>query len=259
MLCPICEQEMGGIIEHSKISALTLRKCSACGFYSVDLNGWKYPYKNKDYYQDTCSIVINSDRPFYNYRVRHIGKFASGKLAVDLGCGLGETAVALAKAGFEAHGVEESANAITLLRQRFPFVTWHNSRIETFLQNAEHFDVITMFHVLEHIPRPASVCRAVSNSLAKDGVLVIEVPDVSGGQARLKGWDWHYWLPHHVNYFSLATLRRLLEPLGFQLVHFETKYHFGFPQGVRWRDMVHSILNLIGLSDIITTYWRKVD
>jgi hypothetical protein len=88
--------------------------------------------------------------------------------------------------------------------------------------------------------------------------LVIEVPDVSAGQARLRGWRWKYWLPHHVNYFARGTLRRLLEPFGFKLERVEFKYHLLFPQGIWWRDLVHDSLARIGLHDIITTYWRKL-
>jgi 2-polyprenyl-3-methyl-5-hydroxy-6-metoxy-1,4-benzoquinol methylase len=175
-----------------------------------------------------------------------------------LGCGLGETVVALSELGFEAHGVEESKAAICFLTAAYPRAMWHQMSVARYLETADSFDVITLYHVLEHIPQPQRIVRLLAQSLRPNGLLVIEVPDVSGGQARLKRWRWQYWLPHHVNYFAPHTLRRLLEPAGFHLESVERKYHLQFPQGIKWRDGAHSLLARLGFHDIITTYWQRV-
>jgi len=102
-----------------------------------------------------------------------------------------------------------------------------------------------------------SVCKMLADALCPKGLLVVEVPDVSGGQARLRGRKWQHWLPHHVNYFNLATLSRILVPMGLQYAGIEVKYHLTFPQGIVWRDAIHAMLAHLGLHDIITTYWLK--
>lgn len=169
---------------------------------------------------------------------------------------LGRDCVALGQAGFETHGVEESKKAVDLLRNSYPDIVWHHKRVDSFLAAVEPsaFDVITLFHVMEHLSNPREICGQITRTLKPNGLLVVEVPDVSGGQARLRGWGWQHWLPHHVNYFNRRTLCRLLEPLGFKLHHVEFKYHLGFPQGIWWRDWIHDALARFGLHDIITTY-----
>ena len=103
---------------------------------------------------------------------------------------------------------------------------------------------------------PGKVCRLARERLRSGGVLAIEVPDVSSGQARLRGNNWGMYIPDHVNYFTTATLRRLLEPIGFRLVGKERKYHFAWPNGVWWRDVMHEALSAVGMHSIITTFWR---
>jgi SAM-dependent methyltransferase len=256
MQCPICFNTMTGIKPWKP--RLNLLTCSNCGFVTADLNEWKYPYSNLDYYEATEPRAINSERPYINHRINQILKFVCGGRAVDLGCGLGETAIAMSRAGFETHGVEESSNAINFLKKEYKGIHWHNESIIQFLENKRScFDVISLFHVLEHIPNPAVACRLAASALRSKGLLVVEVPDVSGGQARLRGRNWRHWLPHHVNYFNLSTLRALLIPLGLSYESKEVKYHLGYPQGIWWKDATHCALAQLGMHDIITTYWQK--
>ncbi|MFC1560956.1 class I SAM-dependent methyltransferase [Candidatus Latescibacterota bacterium] len=236
----------------------TIMICNKCGFYGINLDGYKYPYLDHDYYPCIRPDMINPGRPHIRYRIKQVMKFVSKGRAVDLGCGLGETAIALQHAGFEVDGVDESKKAIEFLRQNFSSIKWHNNKIEDFLTNNKNFDVIAMYHILEHIPNPHFFCSIIHESMHQNGLLIIEVPDVGGGLARLRGWSWHHWNQHHVNYFSLSTLCRLLKPLNFRLEHVELKYHLCYPQGIKWRDMIHGLLVRLGLNDIIVTYWRKL-
>lgn len=257
MQCSICNHPMGSAPVWQK-PGLSVVRCPNCGFYAADLAEWQYPYVEHDYYGEIDPAVVSPERPYVRHRLRQICRYIKHGRAVDLGCGLGETAIALARAGFETHGVEESENAIAFLRNNFTEAHWHNTRIEPFLEvTAGTFDVITLFHVLEHIPRPRAVCKMLTDALCSRGLLVVEVPDVSGGQARLRGRKWQHWLPHHVNYFNLATLSRILVLVGLRYAGMEVKYHLTFPQGIVWRDAIHGMLAHLGLHDIITTYWLK--
>ena len=241
MECPICKGTMQGTMTAAQQgkSELHILKCVNCCFLGVDLDNWHYPYIDQDYYTNIDLKAIHPERPHIRHRVSQMCRFVSQGRAVDLGCGLGETAIALSRAGFEAHGVEESSNAITFLHDNFPDLHWHNAQILPFLEGqCDVFDIVSLFHVLEHVPRPRELCQRAVAALRNKGLLVIEVPDVSSGQARFRGQRWQHWLPHHVNYFSLATLKRLLVPLGLELVGMEVKYHLSFPQGIWWRDVM---------------------
>lgn len=241
-----------------EVNQLHVLNCtnSSCKFIGLDLETWESPYSAADYYPDIKNEDVNPHRPFIRKRVSFIRRYVGGGKFVDLGCGLGETAIAASVAGFDVWGVDESQNAIAFLNHNYPAVHWTCNQLDTFLQGNERFDVIALFHVLEHIPHPRGFTSILRTSLFPTGFLVIEVPDTHGGLARLRGRRWEYWLAHHVNYFSTVSLRRLLEPCGFRLVHSEKHYHFGYPQGILWRDAIHGTLAKIGLNSIIRTIWQ---
>jgi len=202
--------------------------------------------------------MVNPNRSFIQHRVKQIRRYVSSGRCGELGCGLGETAIALARHGFTVEAVDESSNAVNFLKARYPEVSWHCERLDAFLERAtESFDVITLYHVLEHIPFPGAICDLIARVVRPEGLLVVEVPNVAGLHARLWRWKWWYWLDHHVNYFHIGSLRRLLEPRGFRLLEVEGKYHFSHPQGVLWKDVLKGTLARIGFADVICTYWMR--
>ncbi|MEO5742121.1 MAG: class I SAM-dependent methyltransferase [Vicinamibacterales bacterium] len=84
---------------------------------------------------------------------------------------------------------------------------------------AESFDVVTLWDVLEHTPDPKTEVREIRRLLKDDGLLVINYPDIGSWMARIMGRSWVYLLDVHLYYFTRATIARLLEDAGFELVH----------------------------------------
>jgi len=239
-----------------KTAELSVLKCENCSFIGLDLETWQYPYSEKDYYANINDSDVKPERPFILRRVDFVRKYAGGGRLAELGCGLGETAIALSQAGFEVYGVEESKNATDFLKSYFGDVHWTCDNVNNFLSENKPFDVLTLFHVLEHIPQPRSFAGLCRNALNPCGILIVEVPDVYGGLAKLRGRKWEYWLPHHVNYFGVKSLRHLFEPLGMRLIKSKKLYHFGYPQGILWKDIIHGGLARAGMNSIIRTCFR---
>jgi hypothetical protein len=77
------------------------------------------------------------------------------------------------------------------------------------------FDVITMVHVLEHVAGPADLLGELGNKLKPDGRLVIQVPAFRANPFDLTIAD-------HCSHFTAASLCRLLDDAGFEVIHCET-------------------------------------
>src|SRR5262249_45674273 len=158
-------------------------------------------------------------------------------------------AIALSNAGYQVVGVEESTKAVNFLRTEYPTVEWSNSTILDFLErHPAYFDVISMFHVLEHMPHPKRVVELMDASLRGDGIIVIEVPDVGGGLAHLKGDKWDYYVDHHVNYFDVKSINKLFGLFRYRMTFLEKTYHFSFPQGHLFKDLVKGTLARLGIN-----------
>jgi SAM-dependent methyltransferase len=84
---------------------------------------------------------------------------------------------------------------------------------------AAAYDVISMFHYLEHTPDPQRELAAARTALRPGGHLLIEVPDPESRWPTLLGKWWVPWLqPQHLHLIPVANLRRRLEELGFTVV-----------------------------------------
>jgi SAM-dependent methyltransferase len=80
------------------------------------------------------------------------------------------------------------------------------------------YDVISMFHYLEHTREPLAELAAAAHVLEPGGYLLIEVPDPECAYGRLLGSRWVCWFqPQHLHFLPLANLRAALERQGFQV------------------------------------------
>ena len=97
-----------------------------------------------------------------------------------------------------------------------------------------HFDAITLYHVLEHIPELNPFLSELRRVLKpQTGTLVIEVPNGEGLQSRLQKAEWPYVHPHdHLYYFSARSLPKLLRKHGFQEIRLGKPRRVGPTAGI---------------------------
>lgn len=127
---------------------------------------------------------------------------------LDLGCGDGLFLRLALRSNIDALGVDK-------LPPLHPKAI--SSSIED-LKLDKNFDVVTMFHVLEHVDKPANVLEKAKTFLKKEGVLVIEVPLVGNFSERFL--QKHYFAYHdktHANFFTKKELIELLDKAGFAI------------------------------------------
>ncbi len=93
---------------------------------------------------------------------------------------------------------------------------------------AGYFDMVILWHVLEHLKHPDQTIREIRRILKPGGTLVVAVPNFSSWQARWAGENWfHLDLPRHLFHFPFAALRQLAEDRGFE---FRSAHHFSLRQ-----------------------------
>ena len=103
-----------------------------------------------------------------------------------------------------------------------------------------HFDVVSLWHVFEHLPNPEEILREIARILKPHGLLVIEVPNLSSWQFKISRGTWiHLDSPRHFFHYSPYNLNKILGSHGFHVRSLRTlSWEFG-PFG-----MLQSLLNV---------------
>ena len=174
-------------------------------------------------------------------RARSIARLRSPGAVLDIGCGRGIMLAALRRAGWRVMGTEVCDHAAEHARDVLGLDV-HVGDLADCPLGDEKFDVVTLWHVLEHVPDARGCLEQVRRRIKPDGLLIVSVPNLSSLEARLGGRHWfHLDLPRHVSHFSRRTLTELLKSVGFTPVktkRFSLEYG---PYG-----MLQTLLNRMG-------------
>jgi len=140
-----------------------------------------------------------------------------GGTLLDVGCGSGGYLLAMKNLGWRVIGVEPNERAAAHARAAGLAVL--NSTLEAAPIPPRSVDVVTFWHVIEHLPDPLATLRHARTLLRTGGLLLAEVPNIESMQARLFREYWfHLDSPRHVTMYSARTLETLLQTAGFTLV-----------------------------------------
>jgi SAM-dependent methyltransferase len=140
----------------------------------------------------------------------------SSKRLLDVGCGHGWVLNAARRSGWECTGLDFPSEATEFARRELGLDIIEGDFLSAELQGSS-YDVISLWHALEHMPDPDAVLKRAQSLLRPDGVLVIGVPN-SACRGLLKagaGWIWLQQPFVHLWHFSERNLPQYLRRAGF--------------------------------------------
>src|SRR5262249_43958686 len=136
---------------------------------------------------------------------------------LDFGCGSGAFLARMRQDGWQVTGVDTSEAAVDRVRGEMGIRALLGSLPHHAL-NPASFEVITMWHSLEHVHSPLDVLRAARELLVPGGRLFIAVPNIDSLPFRWFGATWYGLdLPRHLTHFAPWTLQLMLERSGFRV------------------------------------------
>lgn len=208
-----------------------LFRCNACSFLftnprpAIDKIG---PYYQSDRYVSHAGNKASFSFIYKLYdwvRTYSIGKkialikrfHQSGNL-MDLGCGLGYFLDGVVKDNtFNAVGVDVSEEAIEYVKKRFGYTVKPEQDLDLF--EAQSIDVITQWHVLEHVHLLKERMQQLKKLLKPGGTMFIAVPNSDSWDAKHYKAFWDgYDVPRHLYHFNQQSFGRLMQNHGFKVV-----------------------------------------
>lgn len=166
---------------------------------------------------------------------------------LDFGCGKGQFLHRAQMCGCKVKGVETAKNRAEFGRNKYDLDIISDEYISGQIDGSP-FDVITLFHVLEHLPNPKKLLsELIENNLTPNGYLIIEVPLFNSTQSKIGGKRWiHLDPPLHISHFTKHTLSNLISELKLNPIRYE---YFSIHLGIL--GMVQSIMCFCGYKKMI--------
>lgn len=235
--CPICNHDkfnaflscMDYYVSHETFQIV---RCEKCGFRFTNPRPDETEIK-KYYISDEYISHSSTPKGLVNKIYCRVRKFTirkklslveeirrnqkkGTKSILDFGCGTGEFISACRKRSWNIYGVEPSEIARKNAQEQHSIVPL--STEEFFKFNKKIFNIITLWHVLEHIHRIDDALKQFHRTLNDDGVLIIAVPNNNSYDAQKYGSCWAaYDLPRHLFHFIQRDMESLMEKHGFKL------------------------------------------
>lgn len=179
-------------------------------------------YESDEYISHTDSKQSLFDRVYQlvrNYtlqkKIKLINSFnTKSKTILDIGAGTGDFLATCKKNNWKVSGVEPSEKARKISEEKNIELLSDISEI-----NNQLFDVITMWHVLEHVPNLSEYIHQLKSLLKENGVLVIAVPNYKSYDANYYKEFWAaYDVPRHLWHFSKTSIEKLFSKVSMEVV-----------------------------------------
>lgn len=226
MTCPCCShdswQPFGQVKDHSVTGEeFQLETCVSCGLLRTlvadpaDLGRY---YQSKDYISHTSTATSVMQRVYLLARkytlwrkTKWLTRLSQGnRTLLDYGCGTGDLVAHLRHRGWQAEGMEPDQHARQKAISKGSPVYSDIGELPA----GKQYRLITLWHVLEHIPGPTDILHQLKNHLAPEGRIIVAVPNPWSEDARHYGKLWAGLdVPRHLWHFPQNAIKSMAENL----------------------------------------------
>lgn len=214
--CPVCASDT-----HAEVLAkndLRLVRCCSCAMVYASpveaamVTGAFYDQLAAPFYLSPDKLESDYAPVRFERELKLFRRFCSSGRVLDVGCSTGAFLAQLRRRfamDYEALGIDVAGPALDYAESQGVAAVRESYLTATF--GGKPFDAITFWAVLEHLADPRAFLSQTASILKPGGSCFILVPNFRSLAVRLLGAKYRYILPQHVNYFTPATLARLVE------------------------------------------------
>lgn len=192
-------------------------------------------YKSDDYISHTDSKRNLFERAYHlvrsyslNRKLALVDTYAShGRNLLDVGCGTGDFLSAAKNRHWNAFGIEPNEEARAIANSKTGNSVFDTNKLLEF--DSEPFDVITLWHVLEHLPNLEEHVSVLKKLLKPNGTLIVAVPNYKSYDAQFYKAYWAaYDVPRHLWHFDKSSMSKLFQNVSMEVVKTKPMYFDAF-------------------------------
>lgn len=196
--------------------ATTLWRCATCGLYQQGSPPTAGVYEQQ--YHDPYLKSLRRKVFTAHMRLCRIANLVPSiqPSLLDVGCSIGATVTAAKQRGWDAHGADVSQSAIDFCHRLELNCRWYDGGFLPYPNQS--FDVVTSWHVIEHVDDVTKTLQDWFRVLRPGGILMLETPHAQCWKARMLGARYaKFWPPEHVYTFTPHTIAPFLQRVGFEV------------------------------------------
>jgi SAM-dependent methyltransferase len=221
--CPLCGCSAYRLLFTHKECGKVVR-CTRCGLkFTRSRSTASWPELRKLHPEPLPSMVLQKqDTQIDDFLdiLQRIKRYqARGKL-LELGCLTGHFLALASKAGYEGTGIEPDPWAADYARREFGLNIYETPIPELHFDDGT-FDIIAMFHVMEHLTRPMETLLDLRRILREEGLLAIEIPIIDTLYPMAMGTRHRHYVFDHTLFLSRKLAAEFLHKAGFNILHTE--------------------------------------
>jgi 2-polyprenyl-3-methyl-5-hydroxy-6-metoxy-1,4-benzoquinol methylase len=224
-VCNLCQQ--AGATWYCRKDSIDVLRCPCCGLiYTAETRGYEdlVGHYSEEYFEPYLKTKAIHQRQRFGKRIKEIKQYAFPGTLLDVGCGAGFFLKLASETGYAAEGIELSPYAVQYARQKLGLRVSQGELGEAHFSD-ESFDIITLWHIIEHVRDPRTFLCQAHKLLRNNGLLAVEVPNIGSPLARIAGEHWELMAPlEHFYYFNISTIKRYLTECGFTVLRMQTFY-----------------------------------
>jgi len=229
-VCPNCKSGENKL--RIKEKEFLIGECNLCGLVFL-LNPpddsviyedyYQIEFKGKDYNKSSNFPHLKEIFEINKQRTSLIKEITNDKkdlTLLDIGCGSGLFLKSCKDEYLNGEGIDVSNTALNFARNEFG-LTVYNKPVDELIKEYKKYDLITLWHVLEHFLEPIDDLQKIKKLLSPNGILLIEVPNLKSVKFILSGSKWkggNHPL-YHRSFFTAKTLQNTLAESGFNDVN----------------------------------------
>lgn len=228
--CPSCDQDDYKTLDSDR--GLSIVKCQNCDLIYTNpraKDAQENYFGDAEVFYNEARLIFKNKKEHhrdrnYIYELKKIKKIKPEGKLLDIGTNMGFFLRKAKEMGYETEGVEPSPSLSKIATDNWGLKI-HNSFLEEATLPKNHYDIITLIDVLEHVTNPKELLKVSYDLLNHNGIIAVKVPNgdynhfkmklgkLTGKDKNMDIWD----ACEHVVHYTPKTFKKMVEDCGYKV------------------------------------------